>query len=513
MATSHSSSLCQPACVVRAVLVLAIAGASFAAAAQDRVRTELRQARPVVQEASTEEQRREEESVALLRQRLESRALSRVSTAEPAPIAAERELRPDIATPLSPGLRIPQPRPEPEPVVAPPGRDAVIEPLPVPAPPVPAQPRPESVPAPVPVPAPEGGAAGSVEHPQILKGELYTRRLSNDEEAVIQRLLVQQLTAESSAAPLAMFPDLLTQRDAGDQVVDLKAHVLLGAPLEEDRSTGDFVGSIAVGVSNPLAAPGAPANRLSVPMTFQVFGEAQVSPAQLSVVETGPPYARFEVRTASPGNGVRLRVTAPSAPEGMEFTLPVRPSLQLRTDRRTLQGYGLETTRLYVWVRGSSERGAVVLSADPSAHFDQSVLPLGEDGYATTLLRSDAPGPVTIRAEHAGLGATQIEVEFRPPWTTLAFALAGGIVGGTLRLSRRRQDGRHQLVALGLAMLTGVLVFALAAVGVNVLPLVIPVQVGYLFVGVVSAMGAWFGTRLLEARQDAGGDADAAAAG
>lgn len=513
MATSCPSSLLRPAHAARAVLVLAVAAASLSAVAQDRVRAELRQARPVAQEPSAEEQRRDEESAALLRQRLESRAISRVTLVEPAPLAAERDLRPEVATALSPGLRLPQPRPEPDPVATTPGRDAVVEPLPSPVSPVPAEPRPGSLPPPVPVPAPEGGAAGPVQHPPILKGELYARRLDSDEEAVVERLLMQQLAAESSVAPLAMFPDLLTQRDTDDQVVDLKAHVLLGAPLEEDRVTGEFVGTIAVGVSNPLAAPGAPANRLSVPMTFQVFGEAQVSPAQLSVAETGPPYARFEVRTPSPGNGVRLRVTAPSAPEGMEFTLPVRPSLQLRTDRRTLQGYGLETTRLYVWVRGSSERGAVVLSADPSAHFDQSVLPLGEDGYATTLLRSDAPGPVTIRAEHAGLGATQIEVEFRPPWTTLAFALAGGIVGGTLRLSRRRQDGRHQLVALGLAMLTGVLVFALAAVGVNVLPLVIPVQVGYLFVGVVSAMGAWFGTRLLEARQDAGGDADAEAAG
>jgi hypothetical protein len=101
----------------------------------------------------------------------------------------------------------------------------------------------------------------------------------------------------------------------------------------------------------------------------------------------------------------------------------------------------------------------------------------------------------------AGFSDASYQVSFEPPWRTIWFSLAGGLVGGLIRIApglRRGFRRDRAAVALLVAVLIGSLVFGLIVLGVNVLPVTFAVRVGYVFVAVVSAVGAWLGTAALK---------------
>ena len=117
-----------------------------------------------------------------------------------------------------------------------------------------------------------------------------------------------------------------------------------------------------------------------------------------------------------------------------------------------------------------------------------------------TWLRSDSTGPLRITASAAGLADATAPLRVEMPWRTLVFALGGGLLGGLARLlaGGRRVRGTRALLALALSLLVGLLVFGLAVLGVNVFPVRFEVQVGYMFIAVVSALGAWAGVAALK---------------
>jgi drug/metabolite transporter (DMT)-like permease len=98
----------------------------------------------------------------------------------------------------------------------------------------------------------------------------------------------------------------------------------------------------------------------------------------------------------------------------------------------------------------------------------------------------------------AGMGTAQADVTFAFPFITLAAAILGGLVGALIRVllaaGKRRKLDHRLLIA---SLLCGVLVFALYAVGVNVLPVSPTVTVGATLVFAVAGLGAFLGVTLL----------------
>ena len=88
-------------------------------------------------------------------------------------------------------------------------------------------------------------------------------------------------------------------------------------------------------------------------------------------------------------------------------------------------------------------------------------------------------------------------VKFGIPYFTIIASIVGGIVGGLIRVGMSGIRGRRAKVTLGVAVLVGIVVFGLYAVGVNVLPIDPLVKVGAVFVFVVSALGAFIGPSIL----------------
>jgi hypothetical protein len=300
---------------------------------------------------------------------------------------------------------------------------------------------------------------------------------------------------------LGVFPGIVRQLDADQVSVDLKPYAVAGEPMTLDRSSGEYVGSVKIGVADLFDRQ--EGRELSAPMTFQLVEAAFADPTFVVLRQTSPPLATIRIHTKSLSNPFVVRVASQFDQSGVPVTLSITPTLFVRLDRHSIQGFGLETARVFVSTLGIAQPAGIVvtLEADPSAHFADSELVLDKNGRADTILRSDASGPANISVSAAGFSDANYQMSFEPPWRTIWFSLAGGLVGGLIRIApglRRGFRRDRAAVALLVAVLIGSLVFGLIVLGVNVLPVTFAVRVGYVFVAVVSAVGAWMGTAALK---------------
>lgn len=338
--------------------------------------------------------------------------------------------------------------------------------------------------------------------PAALKaGVLYKVPIAREEERQIEQAVTQRLQTSAPGVRVVPLPGVVSQVAKDGREVQLKPFALPGQPLTYQPQRRMFEGSIRVGVADVFdQTEGKP---LSAPVTFQVLEGDMAQPDSIALAATSPPHQTILVRAPSPGPSVTVHIASRFDPQGTAVTLPVRPTLLVRPERAEIQGYGLETTRVHIAAFGlANPQGRVVqLAAAPSAFFEPSKVTLTDQGTAEALLRSDGAGRVTVTASAAGLDPGSTTVDFAPPGRTLIAGLAGGLLGGFLRLVPALRRGLRMsrlILGLGAAVATGLLVFILYIVGVNVLPVEPKVTVGTAFVLAVAALGAWFGTGLLD---------------
>lgn len=356
-------------------------------------------------------------------------------------------------------------------------------------------------------PVAEVGAAAPADTGAPLRaGDLQRIVLQPEDEAMLNRRLLADARINPGLDPasqarfqLFTFPDVFSQLDTQSRKVDLKPYIL-GGWLVYQPSSRKFVGKLHIGVRDLVDRM---ARRdLSVPMLFQVLDEDVAVPASQQIDRTSPPTLPITIAVAQPDEPFFVQVASSFDPEGIQVPMKIKPTLMIETDRKILQGFGVETVGVNVWTYGRDkpENITISLSSNQSVHFEQTLLKLDAEGRASTRLRSDWPGTVVLRASGRGFDSVPVEITVQWPWQTLLFSLCGGLLGALLRHlpQQRRGDGRQWWVALAVSIGAGLLVFLLMLLGVDLLPLTLKVQVGYAFVFVASALGAWFGVKLLE---------------
>lgn len=337
-------------------------------------------------------------------------------------------------------------------------------------------------------------------------GDLQRILLQPEDEAMLDRRLRADARINPGIDPasqarfqLFTFPDVFSQLDTQSRKVDLKPYIL-GGWLVYQPSSRKFVGKLHVGVRDLVDRMAM--RDLSVPMLFQVLDEDVAAPVSQQIKRTSPPTLPITIAVAQPDEPFFVQVASSFDPEGIQVPMKIKPTLMIETDRKILQGFGVETVGVNVWSYGREkpENITISLSSDPSVHFEKTVLKLDAEGRASTRLRSDWPGTVVLRASGRGFDSVPVEITVQWPWQTLLFSLCGGLLGALLRHlpQKRRGTGRQWWVALAVSVGAGLLVFLLMLLGVDLLPLTLKVQVGYAFVFAASALGAWFGVKLLE---------------
>lgn len=180
--------------------------------------------------------------------------------------------------------------------------------------------------------------------------------------------------------------------------------------------------------------------------------------------------------------------------KGTEIALPLAGELSVGTSSDGIEGLGLETADVNVILGGSNAaKRKVALSVRPSGYLDSSMLTLDADGTAQTKLRSGGLGTATITATNPDFKAATRDIHYRLPIRTLGASLLGALLGAAASFLVTPVEGASPWRRFAGSAVIGVIVFALYAVGVNVLPFEPTVTVGAVLVFAVSAVGALIG--------------------
>lgn len=292
-------------------------------------------------------------------------------------------------------------------------------------------------------------------------------------------------------------PGFLRQVDSSGNELQLKMIALAGKRLAFDRNLNAFVGTMWLGV-NEIAA--GPSRELVTPVEFRILNAQSADPSAVRVTTTGASgYQEVRLGLVAAVDVPKVNIASNLAQDPFELSLPLNPTLIIASDA-PIDGFGLATSTINVTVLGLPQpKGKVITFQRTSGAgtISSKRVPLEDDGTASTELRSDGLGGATVSASLPGLVPAPTTVDFRFPYVTIFSGLLGGIVGGLIRVGTSRMRGRRAVLAIGIAVLVGILVFGLYAVGVNVLPIQPIIRAGAVLVFVVSGMGAFIGPSLL----------------
>jgi hypothetical protein len=325
-------------------------------------------------------------------------------------------------------------------------------------------------------------------------------RTDSADEALLRRAIAGhsslQPALNSEGSSIITLPGLVQITEAGGNALQLKPFILVSQPLQREPN-GQFAGELLIGVSEVAATN--EARDLPTPLMFQIAGTTKSDPERVVLDTTSPPFRRVKVwLNAAQGAAARLLVLSLLDKGGTPIEVPVAPALDVDTASASIEGWGLETTKVEVSISNQSNAAnrRVTLHVAPSGYLDRSVLKLDQDGAAEAELRSDGVGTAVIRATSSGFAPASARVTYRLPVRTLGASMAGGLLGSLVSFMVGPRRRKPRWVPVVGAALFGVLVFALYVVGINLLPLQPKVTVGAAFVFAVSALAGWLGPRI-----------------
>lgn len=333
---------------------------------------------------------------------------------------------------------------------------------------------------------------------------LLYRTLTSEQEREVHDLVARQLKwpvdDPEKERRTAVFKGIIQSALGGQGGLTLKAIAAEDAPMRFDPVRKLFEGRIQVGFVELGSSTEHP---LDGNFAFQIQGPVTSDPAVARVTRTAPPFEVIRVSSDDPGPEIRLTVRSTVNPEGAPLTMKVvRPEVEVRVSPPSIQGLGLETADIVVNSKAPQvTRGLRIQLASDGGRVEPLTVVLDDSGIATARIRSSSVGRATIRAEGPVIASgAQANVAFQTPWRFISSALLGGLAGGVMRKGAQWRTGPRRLaLELLVAVLTGAVVFGLFALGVNLLGVNLPSQGGEVLVFVVSALGAFIGTRLFGA--------------
>ena len=347
----------------------------------------------------------------------------------------------------------------------------------------------------VPSPSTAAGATfGALE-----RGKNYRVQLSKFDEATFVQQVAAQPSIRAEGVQLVTSSGALRQLASDGSALLLKP-IIIAQPLTFNAALHMFVGSIKVGVSE-IGEPGN-AKALSAPVSFQVLEGDLANPEELEVKHSGLPMSKFEIQSPQAAGGLIVNVASTFDPAGVPVTLKLVPVFRVAAPK-SMDGLGLETATIRVSASGlpNLDTQTVGITVDGPARADGDTVHLDKSGHGIMGIRSVGIGSAVVTAQLEGFPDASVGVKVAPPFLTLLASLVGGLTGGLIRLlpSLSGNTMRRFWLGLSVSVLVGLVVFGLYAIGVNVLPIQPKVQVGAVFVAVVSAMGALLGSKILGA--------------
>lgn len=348
--------------------------------------------------------------------------------------------------------------------------------------------------------------------PALKAGQVRIKPLSRDLDVATRKLVLQRIAEDSDQTlrekPVVVFNGAAEMLSADKQELTLRALALADKPLRYNAGRRLYEGTLSVGVVE--LDPSGKAVELSTPVVFEVLGVV-ARPKRVSATTTAPPFGSVAIEVENPGNTFSARVWSILDPTSeVILEMPVeKPQLRVSASPERIQGWGLQKAKILVQATNLSGGQLSVQASSTLGQLDSNNVVIDEDAMAVVSLRSASTGTATVMVSGTPFDSALTQVEFVFPLPYILAALVGGIAGGLLRLGGDRRSGRRIALDLLIAVICGVIVFGLFVLGVNVTGFALPAQAGEVLVFVVTALGAFGGTRLfsLTTGKSRGGEA------
>jgi uncharacterized membrane protein YeaQ/YmgE (transglycosylase-associated protein family) len=256
-----------------------------------------------------------------------------------------------------------------------------------------------------------------------------------------------------------------------------------------------FEGEVQVGIVD--TADPASDKALQRPIRIFIISDATggTSPSQIDIGRVNVQFIGVHLASGEP-KPVQVRARSSIFRGEQTFcTLAARPALHVACSPKGIYGFGLDTAAVSVNIETivpGTPIGATVTSG--KGELKEHILTLGNNGSATTTLRSIGLGRDTVTATSMKAASGTAVVEFLFPWGFLISTIAGSLIGSIARLlvSKEKRAG-HFVRRILLGFLLGLLTTSAYAVGVNVSPIAPKATAGevltFVLAGVVSYVG------------------------
>jgi hypothetical protein len=267
-------------------------------------------------------------------------------------------------------------------------------------------------------------------------------------------------------------------------------------PLIYDDRSGKF--SARLGFL--LISDSGNANSIKEPVKIEVRSNEIkiINPDKFTIDHLSIPSTDVSLEAEQVTDSISVRVGTVSNPEGYITFLKVRPSLEIYSNRQSLQGLGVQEIPVTVRLKGSTSSDSVniVFSAEKGTITPKSIY-VSYNKPVTVLLRSEGLGDSKLTASTSALNSNDLIFKFIFPWYFLLASLAGGLLGGVAKfITSDKKKKSLQKILIGGILVGLIVALAFYGLGISLIGIKISATLNEIAVMALSAIGAFFGISL-----------------
>lgn len=304
---------------------------------------------------------------------------------------------------------------------------------------------------------------------------------SNDEVKVIPEIHVEPTTGTGQTEPTAYRIVFTSQQ-----------------PLRYDETSKKFTAKLAFLLMNQSGANVAPVEPVRIEISSDEI--STIKPGTFELSHISIPSSNVELIAEHVVDSARVKVITVSNPDGYITYIKVKPLLDIYSNRKSIQGWGIQEVPVTVRFIGSSSTDTVkVTFSSEKGTVSPNPLVMRYNETATVHLRSEGLGENKITATASSIRSNDLSVTFSFPLYFLLATIAGGLAGSFIKYYSKSRRKKIPLKVISVGIVTGLVgAAAYYVLGINLLGLSFSAGFNEMAVFAVSALFAYFGISLVK---------------
>jgi len=225
-----------------------------------------------------------------------------------------------------------------------------------------------------------------------------------------------------------------------------------------------------------------------------------IHPGHISIDHLSIPSTYIDVAGSYVSDSVAVKLSTTSNPAGYTTYLKVMPTLEISTNAKKVQGFGIQEIPVQVRFKGSNSNDSALVSLSTSkGSISPNPVAVKYNNSATVYLRSDGIGNSKLSAISGSINSNEINFKFTFPWLFLISSILGGLIGSLAKYFLSSGEKGSAIKPIMGGILIGFIgAVAYYGLGVNLLGIKLSAGLNALAVLALSALCAYFGISLIK---------------